>query len=41
MIITVGHTKGEVGKSTIVAYLAVCCALDKKKVLLIDAAVQG
>lgn len=41
MIITVGHTKGGVGKSTISANLAVCFAQANNKVMLIDADTQG
>ncbi len=41
MIITVGHTKGGVGKTTVAANLAVCYALDGKKVMMVDADVQS
>lgn len=36
-IITVGNTKGGVGKSTVAANLAVAAVLDGKRVLLVDA----
>ncbi|EKD28862.1 MAG: hypothetical protein ACD_79C00182G0007 [uncultured bacterium] len=41
MIITVGNTKGGVGKSTISVNLAVACATSGKKILLIDGDIQG
>ena len=41
MIITVGSIKGGVGKSMIAVNLTVIRALNKKKILLIDADEQG
>ena len=41
MILTVGNTKGGVGKSTIACNFSVESALAGKKTLLIDADIQG
>jgi chromosome partitioning protein len=41
MIITVGATKGGVGKSTIATNLSVLAAKDNRRVLLVDADIQG
>ncbi len=40
-IIAIGNTKGGVGKSTICVNLAVAAAMDGKRVMIVDADVQG